>query len=423
MNKIVILGGGISGIGSGILAKKNGFEVFLSDKGEIKVQNKKILEKHNILFEELRHTEEKILNTDLIIKSPGIHNKNELITEAQKRNIPVISEIEFAYRYTKGFIIAITGSNGKTTTSSLIYHILKNSGFEVSLCGNIGESFALQVATYDTKYYVIEISSQQLENITSFRPNISIITNLSPDHLDWYDNSYEKYSLAKLNITNYQTKEDILIFNEDDKYLCNLVKNKNIISRKMGFSINNDINFNKDKLQIKGIHNIYNSICAYIIGKNLKIKDEEIEKHLYSFKPVEHRLEFIKNVNGVDYINDSKATNVDSAFYALQAMEKDIIWIAGGKDKGNDYSVLDIFLPKIKGLICLGVDNNKLIKYYTGKIPIIQEAKSMQEAIEKSNTIAKKNQVILLSPCCASFDLFKNYEDRGNQFKNIIGKL
>ncbi|MBR4975060.1 MAG: UDP-N-acetylmuramoyl-L-alanine--D-glutamate ligase [Bacteroidales bacterium] len=444
MNRIVVLGGGESGVGAAVLAKVKGFDTFLSDFSTLTDQAKEMLNKYEIPFEEGGHTPEKILNADEIIKSPGIPDTVAIVKGAVALGIPVISEIEFAGRYDRAKKICITGSNGKTTTTSLIYYILQNAGLNVGLAGNIGSSYALQVATKDFDIYVLELSSFQLDGMYDFKADIAIITNITPDHLDRYDHNMLNYIKAKFRITQNMSEKDCFIFCDDDQVTIGHIKE--IVTRaKMlpisqqrevmegAFTLDNKltIRYNEDEytipteeLSLRGRHNIYNSMAAAIAGKIMNITNEVIRRSLATFNNIEHRLENVLTVKGVQYINDSKATNVNSSWYALECMERPVVWIAGGTDQGNDYSELyDLVEKKVKALICLGKDNTKLHKSFEGKIEIITDALSAKEAVEKAYEIAEDGDVVLLSPCCASFDLFKNYEDRGRQFKNAVREL
>ncbi|MBO7323578.1 MAG: UDP-N-acetylmuramoyl-L-alanine--D-glutamate ligase, partial [Bacteroidales bacterium] len=426
MNRIVVLGGGESGVGAAVLAKVKGFDTFLSDFSTLTDQAKEMLNKYEIPFEEGGHTPEKILNADEIIKSPGIPDTVAIVKGAVALGIPVISEIEFAGRYDRAKKICITGSNGKTTTTSLIYYILQNAGLNVGLAGNIGSSYALQVATKDFDIYVLELSSFQLDGMYDFKADIAIITNITPDHLDRYDHNMLNYIKAKFRITQNMSEKDCFIFCDDDQVTIGHIKE--IVTRaKMlpisqqrevmegAFTLDNKltIRYNEDEytipteeLSLRGRHNIYNSMAAAIAGKIMNITNEVIRRSLATFNNIEHRLENVLTVKGVQYINDSKATNVNSSWYALECMEKPVVWIAGGTDKGNDYSELyDLVEKKVKALICLGKDNTKLHKSFEGKIEIITDALSAKEAVEKAYEIAEDGDVVLLSPCCASFDL------------------
>ena len=438
--KIVVLGGGESGFGAAYLAKKKGLEVFLSDKGLIKDDYKNLLIDAGIEFEEGQHTEEKILSADWIIKSPGIPKKAEIIFKINQKGIRLSSEIEFASEFTDAKIIAITGSNGKTTTTSLIYHILKNDDLKVGLGGNIGKSFAKQVADENFDYYVLEVSSFQLDDIQNFRPHISLLLNLSQDHLDQYNYNYEEYALAKFRITENQENDNFFIYNKDDEMSLSLLGKLEIKAKMIPFSTKEKLKeggfIDDDKIMVKladefsmkveerslvGNHNIANSLAASIAGKILQINNESIRNSLMTFQAVEHRLEQVAEINGVKFINDSKATNVNATYYALESMKQPTIWIVGGVDKGNDYTEIeDLVKKKVKAIVCLGIDNQKIIDFFQDKMESIYSTSSMQEAVKVSKSLAEKGDTVLLSPCCASFDLFNNYEDRGNQFKKEI---
>lgn len=444
MKKTVILGGGESGVGSAILAQAKGFEVFLSDNGALQDKYKAELVDKNIPFEEKGHTKENILSADEIIKSPGIPDEVPLIQEAKQKGISIISEIEFAGRYTDAKKICITGSNGKTTTTSLLYYILKSAGLNVGLGGNIGKSFARQVAENSFDYYVLELSSFQLDNMYDFKADIAILLNITPDHLDRYDHDFQKYVDAKMRITQNQTAEDAFIYWAEDPVVSKEVSQKQPKVRLFTFSehkadgvsayADNDqivintpktvFTMEQDLLALTGTHNLYNSLASAIAAKLLDIKDEKIRQSLSDFKGVEHRLEKVASVKGVQFINDSKATNVNSCWYALKSMKTKVVLILGGKDKGNDYrEIEELVKTKVHALVFLGVDNSKLHKFFDGKIELIADAGSMEEAVNKAYTLAAEGDSVLLSPCCASFDLFKNYEDRGDQFKYWVRKL
>jgi UDP-N-acetylmuramoylalanine--D-glutamate ligase len=444
MKRIVILGSGESGAGAAVLAHLKGFEVFVSDMGSIKDNYKDLLSKYDIPFEEGKHSYELILNADEIIKSPGIPEKVEIIKKIRDAKIPIISEIEFAGRYTNAYKVCITGSNGKTTTTSLIYHMMRKAGLNVGLAGNIGKSFALQVATENFDYYVLEISNFQLDDMFEFKADIAILMNITPDHLDRYDYDLQKYIDSKFRITRNLTEEDFFIYCSDDD--LTIREMEKIVTRARQLTItladnnnngafvrNNylhiefdDIDFSMslDELSLKGKHNTYNSMAAGVTGSALKIRNEIIRESLSDFKGVEHRLEPVIKVHGIEFINDSKATNINSAWYALECMSAPVVWIAGGTDKGNDYSVLnELVQKKVKALVCLGKDNTKLLKAFGGVVDTIVETKSMQQAIKEAYHLAKDGDVVLLSPACASFDLFDNYEDRGRQFKKYVHEL
>lgn len=440
--KIVVLGGGESGFGAAYLAKKRGLEVFLSDKGPIRENYKKLLIENEIEFEENQHSEDRILAADWIVKSPGISKKADIIQKIQAKQIRLSSEIEFGSEFTNAKIIAITGSNGKTTTTSLIYHILKNDNLNVGLGGNIGTSFAKQVADENFDYYVLEVSSFQLDDIQNFRPYISLLLNLSKDHLDQYNYNYEEYALAKFRITENQDENNFFIYNKDDEMSLNLLQKLEVKARMMPFSlkeklkeggyvddknivVNTDSTFKMpiDELSLVGNHNVANSLAASIAGKLLNISNESIRNSLMTFEAVEHRLEPVAEINGVQYINDSKATNVNAAYYALESMKKPTVWIVGGKDKGNDYAEIeDLVKKKVKAIICMGIDNTKIIDFFKDKKEHIYDTSSMKDAVDLAYSIAKQGDTVLLSPCCASFDLFQSYEDRGTQFKQEVLK-
>ena len=440
--KIVVLGGGESGVGAAYLAKKKGLDVFLSDRGVIKDDYKKQLTEAGIEFEEGQHDEERILNADWIIKSPGIPKKADIIFKISQKGIRLSSEIEFAAEFTQAKIIAITGSNGKTTTTSLIYHILKNDHLNVGLAGNIGKSFAKQVADENFDYYVLEVSSFQLDDIQNFRPYISLLLNLSQDHLDQYNYNYEDYAMAKFRIAENQENDNFFIYNKDDEMSMSLLEKIAIKARKIPFStkeklaeggfINNDkiiVNVDDEfsmkiaELSLVGNHNIANSLAASIASKILNISNESIRTALMTFQAVEHRLEQVAQIHGVTYINDSKATNVNATYFALESMNQPTIWIVGGVDKGNDYAEIENLVKrKVKAIVCLGLDNQKIIDFFKDKKESIYSTSSMEEAVRVSKSLSDDGDTVLLSPCCASFDLFDNYEDRGNQFKNEVLK-
>ncbi len=440
--KIVVLGGGESGFGAAYLAKKKGLDIFLSDKGVIKEDYKKLLEDAGIEYEENNHDEERILSADWIIKSPGIPKKADIIFKINQKGIRLSSEIEFASEFTDAKIIAITGSNGKTTTTSLIYHILKNDDLKVGLGGNIGKSFAKQVADENFDYYVLEVSSFQLDDIQNFRPYISLLLNLSQDHLDQYNYNYEEYALAKFRIAENQEKNNFFIYNKDDAMSMNLLEKLEINAKMIPFStqekikeggflkdgkmivkMDDEFSMKTEELSLVGNHNIANSLAASIAGKILKISNESIRNSLMTFQAVEHRLEQVAVINDIKFINDSKATNVNATYYALESMKQPTIWIVGGVDKGNDYTEIeDLVKKKVKAIVCLGLDNQKIIDFFRDKKELIYSTSSMREAIEISKSMAEKGDAVLLSPCCASFDLFDNYEDRGKQFKSEVLK-
>lgn len=444
MKKLVILGGGESGVGASILGKKEGWEVFLSDKGKIAPKYQEVLNTHQIQWEQETHTHERILQANCIVKSPGIPDTAEIVRKAKEKSIEIISEIEFAYRYTKGKIIAITGSNGKTTTTSLTYHILKEGGLNVGVAGNIGKSFAQMVAEDDKEYYVLEISSFQLDGIVSFRPHIAVLLNITPDHLDRYDYKMENYVASKFRITENQTPSDYFIYDADDPIIAQWLENNEIKAQKLPFSMEKEIKQGayslNDKIQVmtnnqtfeievetmslKGKHNVKNTMAASVSSRLLEVRKESIRESLRGFVGEPHRLEQVKTVEGVAYINDSKATNVNSVFFALDTMKTPVVWIVGGVDKGNDYSPLLPYVhEKVKAIVCLGVDNRVILQSFGNVIPNMVEARSMEEAVKYAHQFAVSGDTVLLSPACASFDLFQNYEDRGNQFKKEVEKL
>ncbi len=442
--KIVILGAGESGAGSAVLAQKQGFDVFVSDSGIIKEQYREILDSRMIRWEEGKHSETDILSADEVIKSPGIPENAPLVTKIREKGIPLISEIEFAGRYAGGKKICITGSNGKTTVTNLIFHMLKKAGMNAVMTGNVGNSFAMAVAEGSYDYYVIELSSFQLDGMYDFKADVAVLMNITPDHLDRYGYKLQNYIDAKFRITQNQTKSDYLIYWDGDPVI-----RAELIKKQYGMTLlpfsdektegmaayaeNNELILdypNKTKLMtihelaLKGRHNIYNSMAAAIAGKVLNIRKDKIRESLADFQGVEHRLEPVITVCGINFINDSKATNVNSTWYAIECMENDIIWIVGGIDKGNDYSELfSVVRKKVKAIVCLGKDNRKIVEAFSDKVPTIVETSSMEEAVRSSYYLAKKGETVLLSPACASFDLFKNYEDRGRQFKMAVRNL
>lgn len=446
--RLVILGSGESGVGSAILAKQKGFNVFVSDKGKIADKYKIQLEKEQILFEEEQHTEELILNADEVIKSPGIPEKAELVQKLYSKKIPVISEIEFASRYTSAKKICITGSNGKTTTTLLTYHILKKAGLNVGLGGNVGKSFAYQVAKENFDYYVLELSSFQLDGMFNFTADIAVLLNITPDHLDRYDYKFENYVASKFRITQNQSKENYFIYCADDEVITTFMQQNRISATTIPFSIkqpidgdgaylkDNQITLNYkpnqkqplimtiEQLALQGKHNVYNSMAASLASSIVNIRSEVIRESLQDFQNVEHRLEFVASINGIEFINDSKATNVNSTWYALESMSKPTVWIVGGQDKGNNYDdLIDLVKAKVKAIVCLGKDNKKLVKAFKNHVELLVETDNAADAVSTSYKIAKKGDVVLLSPACASFDLFKNYEDRGLQFKAAVRSI
>ncbi|MDO9256425.1 MAG: UDP-N-acetylmuramoyl-L-alanine--D-glutamate ligase [Bacteroidales bacterium] len=443
--KIAILGAGESGTGAAVLAKKQGFRVWLSDSGKIKEKYRNVLSHFEIAFEEGKHTEEEILDADEVIISPGIPLTAPLVQKIKAKLIPVISEIEFAARYTKARKICITGSNGKTTTTLLIHHILKNAGFNVGLAGNVGESFAMQVATKEYDWYVLEISSFQLDSMFDFKADIAILTNITPDHMDRYDYKFENYINSKFRITQNQTNEDAFIYCLDDEVSAAEVSRRNLkaqiytttcqpgnttanaycFENKIQITTNtNFFTMTLEELALQGKHNVYNSMAASIASKLVDIRSESIRQSLSAFENVPHRLEFVARIHGIDFINDSKATNVNSAWYALETADSPLIWIAGGVDKGNDYAKLEeLVSQKVKAIICLGVDNAKIIETFGSRVDAIYETQSAEQAVLTAYTIGKKGDTVLLSPACASFDLFESYEDRGDKFKQAVRNL
>lgn len=441
---MVILGGGESGVGTAILGKKKGFEVFVSDFGKIKEKYKQVLINNEIEWEEEGHSEEKILSADVVMKSPGIPDKAPIIKKLHEKGVKVISEIEFASKYTKAIIVGITGSNGKTTTASLTYELLKNGGLNVALGGNIGKSFAEQVSEGKYENFVLELSSFQLDGIETFAPHIAVLTNLSPDHLDRYDYKYENYIASKFRITMNQTAQDYFIYDADDVEILRWLSQNTIKSQLLPFSTkkevkqgafkrNNEIIITIDNNQftmpiatigIQGEHNVKNAMAASMVATLLKVRKQTIRESLEGFQGVEHRLEKVLKINNVMYINDSKATNVNATFYALGCMENPTVWIVGGVDKGNDYSeLLPLVNEKVKAIICLGVDNEKIINAFGNIVDTIIETDSMAMAVQIAYKLADRNNTVLLSPACASFDLFENYEDRGRQFKDAVRNL
>jgi len=444
MQRIVVLGGGESGAGSAVLAKVKGFDIFLSDNGPLKEETKAMLDKWEIEWEECGHTSEKILSADQIIKSPGIPDNAPLIVSAREKGIKVISEIEFAGRYDNAKKICITGSNGKTTTTSLIYFMLKNAGLNVGLAGNIGQSYAYQVATEKYDYYVLELSSFQLDGMYEFKADIAILMNITPDHLDRYDFKMQNYINSKFRITQNMKEEDCFIFCQDDPVTIGELEKIVTRAKMLPFSqkekiaegaytdndricvtVDGDTDFIYLKeLALQGKHNMYNSMAAAIAAKAIKIDKKVIRESLMTFTGVEHRMEKVMKIKNVMYINDSKATNVDSAWYALDSMTTPVVWIAGGKDKGNDYTPLyGLVKDKVRVLICMGLHNEKLHENFADKVDTIIDVQSAQDAVAKAYELAKSGETVLLSPCCASFDLFKSYEDRDRQFKNAVRSL
>ena len=445
MKRLVVLGGGESGVGTAILGQKQGYDVFVSDFGLILDKYKAILKQYSIDFEDEKHTEALILNADVVMKSPGIPDKVAIVNKLIEKGIPVISEIEFAYPFTNAKIIAITGSNGKTTTTMLTYHLLKEAGLNVAIGGNIGKSFAWQVAEENYDYYVLEISSFQLDGCYKFCPNIAIITNISPDHLDRYDYKYENYIDSKFRITQNQSESDYLIYDADDPEINKMIHNNNTIKAQLiPFSITKklekgaflnqttmEVHITDEELAIptetmalEGKHNLKNAMAAASVANLLRIRKQTIRESLSNFQGVEHRLEKVLKIQNVQYINDSKATNVNSVFYALDSMTSPTIWIVGGVDKGNDYyELMALVNEKVKSIICIGIDNSKIIEAFANVVEVMVEVESMSDAVKTAQRLAEKGDTVLLSPACASFDLFKNYEDRGNQFKEAVRNL
>ena len=444
-HRIVIIGGGESGVGAAYLANKKGFEVFLSDYKKIEEKYRNILLENEIDFEEGGHSIEKFYKANEIIKSPGISEESELILKIKSKKIPIVSEIEFAFRFTSSIIISVTGSNGKTTTSSLIYHILKKSGLNVGLAGNIGNSFSFLIAENEFDYVVLELSSFQLDNINHFNSFISVLTNISPDHLERYDYNFENYVDSKFKIVSNHTKENYFVFNSDDKKINSELKTRKIKSTKISFSttdnessnkgciknqtININVNNNNlmipiENLSLQGNHNIQNSMAAATVAKILNISDNNIRESLGNFKSIEHRLEHVLTIQKVKYVNDSKATNVNAVYYALDSMKSSTVWIVGGVDKGNNYEeLLPLVREKVKAIICIGIDNSKIIQSFSPFVEKIIECSKMSDAVKNAYRMADPKDTVLLSPACSSFDLYKNFEDRGTQFKNAVRKL
>lgn len=444
-NRIVVLGGGESGYGSAVLAKVKGFEVFLSDSGPLSERYTAVLDEYGIDYEQSGHTEALIYSAGEVVKSPGIPESAPIIRGLRECNIPVISEIEFAGRFTRGRTICISGSNGKTTTTTLVFEILRKAGYNVGLAGNIGKSFAYTVATQDMDWYVMELSSFQLDGMFDFRADTAVLLNITPDHLDRYDYDFNKYADSKMRLTQNQRPGDNFIYWADDKIIPDKVEAMKPSARLLPFSIHekheqgawlgNDgfitaavgqrvLRIDTGRLHIKGLHNICNVMAASAAAMTAGVPDEDILRAVYAFEGVEHRMEFIAEIQGIEYINDSKATNVDSAWYALDSMSRPTVWIAGGTDKGNDYTPLkDLAREKVKALVCMGVDNSKLMKNFEGIIPEIYDTHSLADAMEACSKAASAGDTVILSPACASFDLFRNYEDRGRQFKERVKLL
>lgn len=444
MKRIVILGAGESGAGAAVLAQKQGFDVFVSDMSVIKTEYKTLLDKYGIIWEEGKHTEAEILNADEVIKSPGIPDKAPIIKKLIAQKTPIISEIEFAGRYTNAKMICITGSNGKTTTTMLVYHILQKAGLNVGLAGNVGQSLALQVANENFDYYVVELSSFQLDGMTEFKADIAILLNITPDHLDRYDYNFQNYVNSKFRITQNQTENDAFIFWENDPTIKSELAKRKIQSVMYPFAVERNektkafieqdeliiktlktlFSMPTTELALRGLHNTYNSMAAGLAATIINVRKENIRQSLQDFQGVEHRLEYVATVKNIKFINDSKATNVNSCWYALQSMNTSVVLILGGVDKGNDYSEIeDLVLANVKGLIFMGLDNKALHAFFDGKVKNIIDVTSMNDAVNASYQMASDGDTVLLSPCCASFDLFNNYEDRGKQFKSCVRNL
>lgn len=442
--RLVVLGGGESGVGTAILGKKKGYDVFVSDFGKIKESYKEVLIINKIAWEEEKHTEDLILNADVVMKSPGIPEKSPIVKKLIEAGVKVISEIEFAKPFTEALTVGITGSNGKTTTTMLTYHLLKSAGLNVGLGGNIGKSFAWQVAENKFDAYVLELSSFQLDGIIDYRPDIAIITNISPDHLDRYEYKYQKYIDSKFRITMNQTESDYLIYDADDEASAEWLKNKTTKAKLIPFSLTKKFDegasINNNKMEIKinqeeftmeteyialeGKHNMKNAMAASSVAKLMQIRNATIRESLSNFQGVEHRLEKVLKIQNVQYINDSKATNVNATFFALDSMNVPTVWIVGGVDKGNDYNeLMSLVREKVKAIICLGVDNRKIIEAFGNVVDIMVEVNNMNDAVKTAQRLTEKGDAVLLSPACASFDLFENYEDRGKQFKQAVHNL
>lgn len=444
MKRLVILGGGESGVGTALLGKQKGYDVFVSDNGIIANKYKEVLLHKAIQFEESGHTESLIFTADVVMKSPGIPESIKLVQELISKGIPVISEIEFAVQFTDATIIGITGSNGKTTTTLLTHHILKEAGVNAGIAGNIGDSFAKQIAEKDYDNYVLELSSFQLDGIKTFKPKIGIITNITPDHLDRYNNQFENYINSKFRITMNQTSNDFLIYDADDIVIKEWLKNNKIKAHLVPFSIERELEYGAclkndtiliklnteeftmsiSNLTLQGKHNVKNAMAAAMTSQLLKVRKQTIKDSLSNFEGAEHRLENVKKVKGVFYINDSKATNINATFYALECMDNPTVWVVGGVDKGNDYhNLLPLVREKVKAIVCLGLDNKKIIETFHNVVDIIVETAGAEEAVKVSEKLSCSGDTVLLSPACASFDLFDNYEDRGRQFKNAVRAL
>ena len=442
--KLVVLGAGESGVGTAILGKQKGFDVFVSDKGTISENYKKTLEQYEISFEEKQHTEEMIFHADIVMKSPGIPDCIELVRQLTKKKIPVISEIEFASKYTNATIVGITGSNGKTTTSLITHYLLKNAGLNVGIAGNIGDSFAKQISQKEYDIYVLELSSFQLDGIKEFNSNIAILTNITPDHLDRYNNNFEDYIASKFRITKNQNANDFLIYDKDDQVITKWLKENKTEAILIPFSLEKELEFgvflrqnniiikfnseellmNVSNLKLYGKHNIKNAMASAMAAQLLKVRKSTIAESLSDFEGVEHRLESVLKIGGIQFINDSKATNINSAYYALECMDSPTVWIAGGVDKGNDYTdLLPLVREKVKAIVCLGIDNCKIIETFQNVVDVMVETVGAEEAVKVAYKIADKGDTVLLSPACASFDLFDNYKDRGDKFKEAVRGL
>lgn len=442
--RLVVLGGGESGVGTAILGKKKGYEVFLSDFGKIRNNYKEVLILNQIPWEEERHTEDLILNADVVMKSPGIPDKSPIVKKLKEKNIPIISEIEFANKFTDVVTVGITGSNGKTTTTMLTHHLLKQGGLNVGLAGNIGKSYAWQIAENKFEAYVLELSSFQLDGIIDYKPHIAVITNISPDHLDRYNYDYSQYIEAKFRITKNQTENDYLIYDADDEAITEWLSKNTIRAKKIPFSLTKTLeegayikdntiytNINNEtfimpinELALEGKHNVKNAMAATTVAQLMRIRKATIRESLSDFQGVEHRLEKVLKIQNVQYVNDSKATNVNATFFALDSMTTPTVWIVGGVDKGNDYAeLMPLVREKVKAIVCLGVDNSKIIEAFGNVVDVMVETTSMTEAVKIAQKMAEKGDTVLLSPACASFDLFESYEDRGKQFKNAVQSL
>lgn len=443
-NFLVILGGGESGVGTAILGKKEGFRTFVSDRGKIADKFRLQLEEHGIEWEDEKHSEEKILKADLVMKSPGIPDDAPLVSRLREKGIPVISEIEFAYTYTNAVLVGITGSNGKTTTTMLTHHLLKEGGLNVGMAGNVGQSFAKQVAETNADHYVLELSSFQLDGIENFCPHIAVLTNITPDHLDRYKYDFNRYIASKFRIVKNQTEKDYFIYDADDPVIMKWLQENPIQSQKLPFSLreefekgafikdeqiiirtdNSELTMPTSNLTLEGKHNAKNAMAAATVAQLLRIRKETIRQSMESFQGVEHRLEKVLKINNVQYINDSKATNVNATYYALESMESETVWIVGGVDKGNEYAdLLPLVNEKVKAIVCLGINNEPILNAFGNCVDTIVETRSMEDAVNQAYKLAEKGDTVLLSPACASFDLFENYEDRGRQFKEAVRKL